>query len=88
MVNFYRKNRSHLRHFDEDIIMFFSYLQTFDFFQEANTTIEQWIKSKKYNIGGRHATENDLFTLQDMAKEIYGNNLVRDKLMSLEWHKR
>ncbi|NLK93332.1 MAG: hypothetical protein GX273_09465 [Bacteroidales bacterium] len=87
MVNYYNKNKS-LILFEDDIILFLSYLETFEFFQDANLTLEKWIDSKNYNIVGMHKVGEDKYSLQDMAKEKYGNNLIRDKLMSLEWHKR
>ena len=85
MRSFSDENGS-LKLFEKDIVQFFFYLRSFDFFQ--NRTIDSWINSKDFNIGGRHQIEEDLYSLNDMVKEEYGNNLVRDKLMSLEWHKR
>jgi hypothetical protein len=86
MLDNFKKNKSLF--FEEDIIMFISYLETFGFFKDIDMSIDQWLTSKKINSGGKHKTEEDIYTLQELAKEQHGNNLIRDKLMSLEWHKK
>ena len=74
--------------FDDDILMFISYMKCYGFFDNQSLKYQEWINSKKYNIGGRHQVKEDKYTLKEMAKHQYGMNLVRDKLMDLEWHKR
>lgn len=87
MTNFYSEIKD-IEFFDSDIKLFFSWMNGMNFFEKQKISFQNWITSKNFNIGGRHQTEEDLYSLQDMAKEDFGNNLVRDKLMSLEWHKR
>lgn len=87
MIDFYSKIKD-LDFFDKDIKLFLSWMNGMNFFENQKTSFQDWINSKKYNIGGRHTTEDDLYSLQDIAKETFGNNLIRDKLMSLEWHNR
>lgn len=87
MNDFYFKIKD-LPLFDNDVKLFISWMCGMGFFEKQNISFENWISSKNFNIGGRHQVSEDLYSLQDMAKEEYGNNLVRDKLMFLEWHKR
>lgn len=87
MMDFYSKIKD-LGFFENDIKLFLSWMNGMNFFEDQKISFQDWINSKKYNIGGRHNTQDDLYTLQEIVKETYGNNMLRDKLMSLEWHKR
>lgn len=87
MIEFYNEIK-YIRFFDDDVKLFFSWLCGMNFFVSQNISFEDWINSNCYNIGGRHEVESDIYSLQDMVKEEFGNNLVRDKLMILEWYKR
>lgn len=87
MQEFYSKIK-HLDFFDDDVKLFFSWMCGMSFFENQNKEFEEWINSRNYNTGGRHPIKDDLYSLKEMALEQNGNNLVRDKLMSLEWHKR
>ncbi len=74
--------------FENDVKLFISWMAGMGFFEKQNISFQDWINTKKFNIGGRHDSEVDVYSLQDIAKEKLGNNLVRDKLIALEWHKR
>lgn len=87
MIEFYHKIED-IDFFEDDVKLFFSWMNGMNFFESQETVFQDWINSRDYNIGGRHRMKEDLYSLQDIAKEEFGNNLVRDKLMSLEWHKR
>jgi len=77
-----------LQLFDKDVLLFFSYLKAMNFFNDSNLSVNEWINSKNFNLGGRHKVAPDKYSLKEIAQEKFGNNLVRDKLMSLEWHKK
>jgi hypothetical protein len=87
MIDFYFRIKD-LDFFENDIKLFLSWMNGMNFFESQKISFTDWINSSRYNIGGRHRTEGDQYSLQDIAKEAFGNNLIRDKIMSLEWHKR
>jgi hypothetical protein len=68
--------------------MFIAYMDCLGFFKSNNISYDKWVRSKNYNIGGRQTFKEDLYTLKEIAEYNNGMNLVREKLMNLEWHKR
>lgn len=71
---------------DDEIVLFISYLSGMNFFSDINLSINEWLNRKHYDLGGRYKTKPDIYSLKEMSKYIYGENLVKDKLITLKWH--
>jgi len=84
MIKFYTEIKAS-KIFDDDILLFIAYMFAFDFFN--NMSFKEWIKTKNFDIGFRKQ-EEDKYSFTEISKQKYGMNLIRDKLMKLDWHKR
>lgn len=87
MKNVYVKLKS-LYKLDDKILLFISYLSSMNFFEEINMMINEWLENKNYNLGGRNKSNPDIYSLKEISQYAYGENLIKEKLMNLDWHKK
>lgn len=74
--------------FNDDILLYISYLDAMGFFKDINTSVDDWLHSKNFNIGGIHKAQEDIYSLVEMSNYKYGEELIKEKLMKLEWLKK
>lgn len=77
-----------VNYLEDDVKLFVSWMSGMHFFEKQGRCFNEWINSKNYNTGGRHYIKPDIYTIKEIAQFNHGNNLLREKLMELEWHKR
>lgn len=88
MITMYNELKHNIE-FEDDILLFISYMNGLGFFRDINMPFNLWVKQNKYNLGYRDKQiKADRYSLEEIAKKKYGMNLVREKLMNLDWHKK
>jgi hypothetical protein len=87
MKSFYERHKTD-NQFDDDILLFFAYLNGEGFFVRLNVSYEKWIRSTQFDLSERRDPNTDRYSLLEMSEVAYGMNLIRDKVTRLEWWKR
>lgn len=73
---------------DDEILLFVSYLASMGFFEDINMSMDDWLNSKRINQDGTGKSKKDRYSINKLSQYDLGSNLIKEKLISLDWHKR